>query len=87
MAAAHALTHDREAGIEASRPRGSVYLWCPVPTGETSEESCGRLLEQTGVLVTPGNGYGETGQGYFRISLTVPDERRDEAARRLRRLS
>ncbi|AKU91456.1 LL-diaminopimelate aminotransferase [Vulgatibacter incomptus] len=74
----------RAAGVDAPRTRGSVYLWCPVPGGESSAAFCGRLLEETGVLVTPGNGYGAEGEGYFRISLTVPDERLREAARRIR---
>jgi LL-diaminopimelate aminotransferase len=74
----------RSAGIAAPSPKGSVYLWCPVPGGETAEAFCGRLLEQTGVVVTPGNGYGAQGQGYFRLSLTVPDQRLEEAARRIR---
>ena len=73
----------RAAGIDAPHPRGSIYLWCPVPNGEDSASFCGRLLEEKGVLVTPGPGYGEAGQGFFRVSLTVPDERLAEAARRL----
>jgi len=73
----------RAAGIDAPYPRGSVYLWCPVPNGESAASFCGRLLEEKGVLVTPGPGYGEAGQGFFRVSLTVPDERLTEAARRL----
>jgi len=75
----------REAGIDAPSPKGSVYLWCPVPGGESSESFCGRLLEETGVMVTPGNGYGAQGEGYFRISLTVPDDRLQEAAARIRK--
>jgi len=74
----------REGGIEAQRPKGSVYLWCPVPRGQTSADFCGRLLERTGVLVTPGRGYGAEGEGWFRVSLTAPDDRLEEAARRIR---
>ncbi len=73
----------RRAGIEAPTPRATIYLWCPVPAGETAEGFSGRLLEQAGVFVTPGTGYGRYGEGYFRISLTCPDDRLAEAARRI----
>jgi LL-diaminopimelate aminotransferase len=75
----------RAAGIDASPPRGTFYLWCPVPPGEDSATFAERLLEETGVLVTPGPGYGRQGEGFFRITLTAPDERLEEAARRIRR--
>jgi LL-diaminopimelate aminotransferase len=74
----------REAGVDAPAPRATFYLWCPVPGGETSAGFAGRLLEETGVMVTPGSGYGPAGEGFFRISLTAPDDRLTEAARRIR---
>lgn len=77
----------RGAGIEAPTPRATIYLWCPVPPGETASGFAGRLLEQTGVLVTPGTGYGPNGEGFFRISLTCPDDRLQEAARRIAALA
>lgn len=73
----------RQAGIAAPSPRATIYLWCPVPAGETSAGFSGRLLEEVGVFVTPGTGYGRYGEGYFRISLTCPDARLEEAARRI----
>jgi LL-diaminopimelate aminotransferase len=54
-----------------------------VPAGETSVGFAGRLLEEAGVFVTPGTGYGQYGEGFFRISLTCPDDRLEEAARRI----
>lgn len=76
----------RAAGVAAPKPLGSVYLWCPVPAGQDAAGFAGRLLDETGVMVTPGNGYGRQGEGYFRVSLTVPDDRLAEAARRIRGL-
>ncbi len=73
----------RAAGIDAPTPRATIYLWCPVPAGETSSGFAGRLLEETGVFVTPGTGYGPSGEGFFRVSLTCSDERLQEAARRI----
>ena len=73
----------RAAGIATPSPRATIYLWCPVPEGETSEGFSGRLLEDAGVFVTPGTGYGACGEGFFRISLTCPDARLEEAARRI----
>ncbi len=71
------------AGIRAPVPRASLYIWGNVAGRCTSMEFCLRLLEETGVWLTPGNGFGEQGEGYFRLSLTAPDERLDEAVRRL----
>ncbi len=71
-------------GLKVAKPMGSLYVWVRVPEGETGESFAGRLLEKAGVLVAPGEGYGESGKGYFRISLTVPDPRLEEAMARLR---
>jgi LL-diaminopimelate aminotransferase len=76
----------RQAGIDARPPLGSIYLWCPVPPGETAAGFAARLLDEAGVFVTPGTGYGSAGEGYFRISLTCPDARLEEAAARIARL-
>ncbi len=73
----------RSAGISAPSPRATIYLWCPVPEGETAAGFSGRLLEESGVFVTPGTGYGRHGEGFFRISLTCADARLEEAARRI----
>ena len=71
-------------GVEVTRPRGTIYVWAPVPAGHSSVSYCELVLEQSGVVVSPGSAYGPSGEGYFRISLTVPDERLTEAVERLR---
>ncbi len=60
-------------GIEAKPPKATLYVWAKVPEGYTSAEFATDLLEQVGVVVTPGTGYGKNGEGYVRISLTIPD--------------
>jgi len=60
-------------GLEARSPRGGLYVWARVPRGYTSVEFTDDLLEQVGVVVTPGVGYGRGGEGYVRLSLTIPD--------------
>ena len=71
-------------GVEVTRPRGTIYVWAPVPAGHTSASYCELVLEQSGVVVSPGSSYGPSGEGFFRISLTVPNERLTEAVERLR---
>lgn len=73
----------RKAGISIEAPKGAFYLWMPVPGNETSESFAAKLLEKTGILVTPGSSYGKCGEGYVRASLTVPTGRIKEAAKRL----
>ena len=73
-------------GIEVSPPRGSIYLWVPVPKGHSSESFSTFLLEEAAIVVAPGNGYGPSGEGFVRFSLTVPDERLAEGVERLRRV-
>jgi len=60
-----------------------LYIWPHVPTGFTSSQFAFHLLEHTGVAVTPGTNFGAGGEGYVRISLTVPDERLNEAVARM----
>lgn len=69
-------------GWDLEPPRGSLYVWFPT-RGRGSAEFCEFLLEQAGVVVSPGTGYGARGEGYARISLTVPDDRLAEAMDRL----
>ena len=71
-------------GWRLEPPKGSCYVWVPVPAGQTSTGFADLLLERAGVFVAPGNGYGDRGEGYVRFSLTVPDDRLDEALERLR---
>lgn len=73
----------RAAGIRAAVPKGSLYIWGNVAGQCTSMEFCLRLLDQTGVWLTPGSGFGEQGEGYFRLSLAAPEDRLNEAVRRL----
>jgi len=63
----------RSIGLEAEPPRASLYVWAKVPEGYTSVDFANDLLEQVGVVVTPGIGYGKNGEGYVRLSLTIPD--------------
>ena len=70
-------------GLEVAPPRATPYFWVRVPEGHTSESFTELVLEQAGVLVSPGPAYGPSGEGFFRISVTVPDERLEEAVRRI----
>jgi LL-diaminopimelate aminotransferase len=70
-------------GWDLKPPLGSFYIWFPI-RGESSEAFCELVLERAGVVVTPGAGYGAVGEGWARISLTVPDDRLEEAMDRLR---
>jgi len=74
----------RQIGVEVTPPRGTIYIWAPVPEGHTSASYCELVLEESGVVLSPGAAYGPNGEGFFRISLTVPDERLTEAVERLR---
>jgi LL-diaminopimelate aminotransferase len=65
-------------------PKGTIYVWAPVPDGHSSASYCEMVLEESGVVVSPGSSYGTNGEGFFRISLTVPDVRLAEAVDRLR---
>jgi LL-diaminopimelate aminotransferase len=73
-----------EIGVDVPPPKGTIYVWAPVPEGHTSASYCEMVLEESGVVVSPGGSYGPNGEGFFRISLTVPDERLAEAVERLR---
>jgi len=74
----------REIGVEVQPPRGTIYVWAPVPAGyESSAAYCEHVLEQAAVVLSPGAIYGPAGEGWFRISLTTPDDRLLEAVQRL----
>ncbi|MDK2985973.1 MAG: LL-diaminopimelate aminotransferase [Clostridia bacterium] len=70
-------------GWNLEKPKGSFYIWAPVPKGYTSSEFAELVLEKAGVIITPGNGYGKYGEGYFRIALTVDKDRAQEALDRM----
>ncbi len=74
----------RAIGVDVTPPKGTIYVWAPVPEGHTSASYCEMVLEESAVVVSPGGAYGPNGEGFFRISLTVPDERLTEAVERLR---
>ncbi len=62
-----------DIGLQAETPKASLYVWAKVPKGYNSLEFADSLLEQVNIVVTPGTGYGEHGESYVRLSLTVPD--------------
>jgi len=70
-------------GLKAAPPKGSIYLWAPVPEGHTSGSFADLVLAQADVIISPGAAYGPSGEGYARFSLTVPDERLQEAVQRI----
>ena len=74
----------REIGVEVEAPKGTIYVWAPVPAGHTSTTFAELVLEQAAVVVSPGSMYGPSGEGFFRISLTTPDDRIAEAVERMR---
>jgi LL-diaminopimelate aminotransferase len=67
-------------------PRATFYVWAPVPPGFDSIRFAAHVLDDVGVNITPGVGFGAHGEGYFRLSVTAPDARLDEAMARMRRL-
>ncbi len=72
-----------DIGLEAKPPRAGLYIWAKVPEGYTSTEFANNLIEKAGVVVTPGVGFGRNGEGYIRLSLTVPDVQVVKALSRL----
>lgn len=74
----------KSIGVEVDPPKGSFFIWAPVPKGYTSSEFVTSVLEQTGVILTPGTAFGPSGEGYFRVSLSVPTERLFEAVDRIK---
>jgi LL-diaminopimelate aminotransferase len=71
-------------GWEIEAPKATLYVWAKVPQGYTSTEFVTLLLDKCGIIVPPGNGYGAAGEGFFRIALTVADERMHEAIKRMK---
>jgi LL-diaminopimelate aminotransferase len=77
----------RKLGLPVTAPRATFFVWAPVPDGSDSRKWAARLLQDAGVVVTPGVGFGPSGEGYYRIALTVDKARIAEAMERLGRLS
>ncbi len=74
----------KSVGIDVEKPRATFYIWAKVPKGYTSADFCEKLIEETGIVVTPGSGFGDEGESYFRISITINEERITEAVKRLK---
>ncbi|MGB3399014.1 MAG: LL-diaminopimelate aminotransferase [Candidatus Deferrimicrobiaceae bacterium] len=76
----------RALGLDPVEPRATFYVWIPVPKGYTSASFCSHLLEEAGIVTTPGNGFGNCGEGYIRIALTKEKGRIREALSRIRKV-
>jgi len=72
----------KKLGYQLMKPSATFYLWVKTPSGVSSQEFCKKVLQEVGVVVTPGIGFGDAGEGYFRIALTVGEERLKEAIKR-----
>jgi len=78
----------REIGVDVRPPKATIYVWAPIPAGfDSSAAYCEHVLEEAGVVISPGGAYGPNGEGFFRISLTTPDDRLLEAVQRLGKLA
>jgi LL-diaminopimelate aminotransferase len=76
----------REIGLEVDKPKATFYLWIQVPSAYTSAQFTALLMEQAGIVSTPGNGFGEEGEGYIRMAMTVDETRLREAIQRLKKI-
>lgn len=72
-----------QIGLKVTKPKAGFYIWARIPQLFTSISYTAELLDKVGVAVTPGTGYGKSGEGYVRLSITQPDDRFDEGVRRL----
>jgi LL-diaminopimelate aminotransferase len=72
-----------EIGLKARIPKATFYVWAKIPQGYTSVDFTKKLLDEVGIAVTPGTGYGKEGEGYIRFSLTISDDRLEEGVNRL----
>ncbi len=78
----------RQIGVDVTPPKATIYVWAPIPAGfQSSAAYCEHVLEEAGVVISPGGAYGPNGEGFFRISLTTPDDRLVEAVERLGKLA
>jgi LL-diaminopimelate aminotransferase len=77
----------KQAGLETETPKATFYVWCSTPKGYSSKEFTSLLLREAGIVTTPGSGFGEPGEGYVRLALTVSKERIKEAVERIGKLS
>ncbi len=77
----------RSIGLKAEPPKATFYVWCPIPAKYKSKEFTALLLREAGIVTTPGSGFGDPGEGYVRMALTVSKERIEEAVSRMRKIS
>ncbi len=77
----------RKAGYHVLTPKAAFYIWVRVPQGYSSAQYCALLLEKAGIVATPGNGFGASGEGYFRLTVTAPEPRLRLAVKRLATLN
>lgn len=77
----------RSVGLNPETPKATFYVWCPVPKGFSSKDFTSLLLQEAGIVTTPGSGFGDPGEGYVRLALTVDKERLAEAVARIKKLS
>jgi LL-diaminopimelate aminotransferase len=74
----------KKIGIDAEKPKGTIFLWARVPDGFTSTGFANKLLDEAGVIVTPGTAFGPSGEGFFRIALSVTTDRLDQVINRIK---
>ena len=79
----HGRRAAQRSASKCDAPKASLYVWAKLPAGVTSAEYAARLIEDCSVVVTPGRGYGQNGEGYIRLSVTTPDDRMEEGLKRL----
>ena len=77
----------RELGLQLDQPKATFYLWIRIPGKQTSAQFSALLLEKAGIVATPGNGFGDAGEGYIRMTLTVDESRLKEALDRMKKIT
>jgi len=77
----------KEVGFEVAVPKATFYLWIKVPAGFTSSDCTAHLLTNAGIVTTPGNGFGTSGEGFIRMALTIDKDRIAEVVERLKKLN
>jgi LL-diaminopimelate aminotransferase len=77
----------RAVGLECEKPRATFYVWVATPKGLSSAEFTAKLLDEAGVVTTPGNGFGEAGEGFVRFTVCVDKKRLKEVAERIRQVT
>ena len=80
------VTALKKIGLDVEPPKASLYVWAKIPSGYKSAEFAELILEETNVVVTAGNGYGPSGEGYIRLSLTIGEDDLNEGIKRLQGL-